>query len=157
MTRPVKLSLRFALTGAMACVTATVPAADQLIDRLRACATEVNDAKRLDCYDTTIGRSPRGRGDDIGVTGELLRSKRREAGLTEAAPQDMSAKVTSIIQPPSGKFVVTLDNGQVWNQQEVVSFPIQVGDIVTVRHGLLGALWMRNGHLNLETRVQRIR
>jgi hypothetical protein len=158
MTRSPKLSLRFALTGAMACVSAAAPAADQLIDRLRACATEVNDAKRLDCYDTAIGRSGGGREDDIGVTGELLRSKRREAGLTvTTTPQDMSAKVVSVIEAPSGKFVVTLDNGQVWSQQEVLEFALQAGDVVTVRHGVLGALWMSNGRRHLETRVQRIK
>jgi hypothetical protein len=156
MTRPAKLSLRFALTGAIACVTATAPAADQLIDRLRACAAEVKDAMRLHCYDMAIGRSQGGRDDDIGVTGELLRSKRRQAGLTEVAPRDMSAKVVSVIEAPSGTFVVTLDNGQIWSQEEALSFQLQPGDVVTVRHGVLGVLWMRNGHRHLETRVQRI-
>jgi hypothetical protein len=156
MTRPPVFTRRFVLTGAMVCAAATTPAADQVIDRVRACATEVNDAKRLACYDAAIGRSA-GRDDDIGVTGELLRSKRREAGLTvKAPPEDMSAKVVSVSLPPTGKFVVTLDNGQVWRQQEVLDFPLEKGDTVTVRHGLLGALWMSNGRRNLETRVQRV-
>ncbi len=69
----------------------------------------------------------------------------------------MSAKVVSVIEAPSGKFVVTLDNGQVWSQQEVLEFALQAGDVVTVRHGVLGALWMSNGRRHLETRVQRIK
>ena len=80
-----------------------------------------NDATRLDCYDTVIGRT-QGRDNDIGVTGELLRSKRRETRSTVTTPQDMSAKVVSVIKPPSGKFVVTLDNGQIWSQQEALDY-----------------------------------
>jgi hypothetical protein len=91
------------------------------------------------------------------VSGDLLRNKRREAGLTGTAPVDMSATVASVIQPLSGKFVVKLDNGQIWSQQEVLDFPLQEGDVVTVRHGVLGVLWMSNGRRHLETRVQRIK
>ena len=69
----------------------------------------------------------------------------------------MTAKVVAVVQPPLGKLVVTLDNDQVWAQQEVVDFPLQVGDVITVRQGLLGALWMSNGRRQLETRVQRVR
>jgi hypothetical protein len=153
MTRPAKLSLRFAFTGVMA----TTQAADPLIDRLRSCATEVNEAKRLACYDAAIGRSQGGRDDDIGVTGDLLRNKRREAELTVIIPEDMSATVVSVIQPLSAKLVITLDNGQIWSQREVLDFPLQVGDVVTVRHGVLGVLWMSNGRRRLETRVQCVR
>jgi len=32
-----------------------------------------------------------------------------------------------------------------------------VGDVVTVRHGLLGAMWMSNGRRRLQTRVERVR
>jgi len=94
MTRPAKLSLQFSLIGAMACVAATKQAADQLIDRLRSCATEVNEAKHLACYDA----------------------------------------------------------GQIWSPREVLDFPLQVGNVVTVRHGVLGVLWMSHGRRGLETR-----
>jgi hypothetical protein len=128
---------------------------DTVIDRMRTCATEANEAKRLACYDSAIGRS-QGGSEDVGVTGQLLRGKRKQAGLTEAPPQDMSATVVSLAQP-QGKWVVTLDNGQVWAQQEVLDFPLQVGDVITVKHGLLGALWMSNGRRRLQTRVERVR
>jgi hypothetical protein len=130
---------------------------DSLVDRMRACGTEADDAKRLACYDFAIGRSKSGENDDLGVTGELLRHKRREAGLTEAPPKDMSGKVVAIARPPFGKFVVILDNGQVWAQQELLDFSVEVGDVITIRSGLLGALWMTNGNRVAQTRVQRIK
>jgi hypothetical protein len=144
---PREMSLRFAFTGVMA----STQAADLLIDRLRSCATEVNEAKRLACYDAAIGRSQGGRDDDIGVTGDLLRNKRREAEATVMAPEDMCATVVSVIQPLSAKLVITLDNGQICSQREVLDFPLQVGDVVTVRHGVLGVLWMSNGRRWRET------
>ena len=75
-------------------------AADEVPQQMRVCGNEVNDAKRLACYDAAIGRTATS--DDVGLTGKLLRSKRREAGL-------------------------------------------------------LGALWLGDGHRNQETRVARTR
>ena len=129
-------------------------AADEVLQQMRVCGNEVNDAKRLACYDAAIGRT--GTSDDVGLTGKLLRSKRQEAGLTDAAPKSVHAKVVAVSRPPAGKFTVTLDNGQVWSQQESLDFPLEVGDEVTIRSGLLGALWLGVGHRNQETRVARM-
>jgi hypothetical protein len=124
---------------------------------MRNCATEADEAKRLVCYDSAIGRSKSGQNDDLGVTGELLRHKEKQAGLTEAPPKDMSGKVVAIARAPYGKFIVILDNGQVWAQQELLDFSLEVGDVITIRRGLLGALWMTNGNRRAETQVQRIK
>ena len=133
----------------------SVTAADEVPQQMRVCGNEVNDAKRLACYDAAIGRT--GTSDDVGLTGKLLRSKRQEAGLTDATPKSVHAKVVAVARPPAGRFIVTLDNGQVWSQQESIDFPLEVGDEVTIRSGLLGALWLGDGHRNQETRVARTR
>ena len=129
---------------------------DAVIDRMRTCATEPDEAKRLACYDLQIGRSKR-QNDDLGVTGELLRHKQKQAGITPAAPADVTAKVAALANRGSGKFVVTLDNGQVWAQQEVPDFTLQVGDVITLRRGVLGALWMVSPSGHDQIRVQRIK
>jgi hypothetical protein len=132
-------------------------AADEsVLAQVRACTLDANDAARLACYDSAIGRTRPGAENGIGVTGDLLRKQRRQAGMPEAALQPMHAKVAAVSRPPTGKIVVTLDNGQVWSQQEAIEFPIEVGDDVAIRSGLLGALWMVDGHRNRQTRVTRI-
>lgn len=128
---------------------------DPVIQRMRDCGTEMDHAKRLACYDSAIGRTETS--DDVGLTGKLLR-KRQQGKFAATAPKSVRAKVVAITRPPTGKFVVTLDNGQVWSQQEVLDFPLEVSDEVTIRPGLLGALWLVDEHRkNRETRVTRVR
>lgn len=152
-----KCTVGWLVTAALLSGQRLALAGDSLVERLRACGTESDDAKRLACYDFAIGRSKSGENDDLGVTGELLRQKQRQAGLTEAPPKDMRGKVVAIARPPYGKFVVILDSGQVWAQQELLDFSLEVGDVITIRRGLLGALWMTNGNRRAQTQVQRIK
>jgi hypothetical protein len=146
---------RWAVAAALLCGHGAVLGDDAVIDRMRACATESDEAKRLACYDQQIGRSKSGQNDDLGVTGELLRHKQKQAGITAATPADVTAKVAALANRGSGKFVVTLDNGQVWVQQEAPDFMLQVGDVITLRRGVLGALWMVSPSGRDQVRVQR--
>jgi hypothetical protein len=130
---------------------------ESVIDRMRICASEADEAKRLACYDFQIGRSKSGQNDDLGVTGELLRHKQKQAGIAAAPPDDMAGKVVEIANRGFGKFIVTLDNGQVWAQQEVPDFTLRVGDVITIRRGVLGALWMVSSGGHRQIRVQRIK
>lgn len=56
---------------------------------------------------------------------------------------EMRAGVTKVEFGPSGRFTVTLDNGQVWRQIEADSgharFAKKGGDRVTISHGMLGS------------------
>lgn len=129
---------------------------ESVIDRMRTCAGEADEAKRLACYDFQMGRSKIGQNEDLGVTGELLRQKQKQAGIATAPPDDMAGKVVGIANRGFGKFVVTLDNGQVWAQQEAPDFTVRVGDLITIRRGVLGALWMVNSKDHRQARVRRI-
>jgi hypothetical protein len=46
---------------------------------------------------------------------------------------------------------------ELYSLQELLDFSLEVGDVITIRRGLLGALWMTNGNRRAETRVQRIK
>jgi hypothetical protein len=152
-----KVTVCWVATTALICVPAPAPADDSVIDRVRACVTEADDAERLACYDFAIGRSKPGQNEDLGVTGELLRQRQRQAAPPASPPQEMSGKIVAISKRPYGKFVVTLDNGQVWAQSEVLDFSLELGDVVTIRRGVLGALWMVKGNHHAQTRVERIK
>src|SRR4030088_539798 len=79
-SRIMKVTVCCVVTTALTCVPVLAPADDSVIDRVRACVTETEDAKRLACYDFAIGRSKPGQNEDLGVTGELLRQRQRQAG-----------------------------------------------------------------------------
>ena len=152
-----KVNGRWAIAAALMCGHGAALGDDAVIDRMRACASEADEAKRLACYDLHIGRSKGRQNEDLGVTGELLRQKQKQAGITAATPADVTAKVATLANRGSGKFVVTLDNGQVWAQQEAPDFTLQVGDVITLRRGVLGALWMVSPSGREQVRVQRIK
>jgi hypothetical protein len=150
------LSARW-LAAAVLCSGATL--ADEVLDSVRQCVNQSDDAKRLACYDMAAGRTKAGRNDDLGVTNQLLHEKQRAAGISTPAPKDLnlSAEVQTVAKAAHRKLVVTLDNGQVWAQQEELDFPLAAGDSITIRRGMLGALYLGKTGQNLTTRVRRIR
>jgi hypothetical protein len=63
-----------------------------------------------------------------------------KAAEAAAAPTSVTGKVISVRFRKFGEFVVTLDNGQVWEQIEpMASAVVRVGDTVTVRKAVLGS------------------
>jgi hypothetical protein len=147
-----KVSGRGALAGAWILGCGAALAAESVIDRMRSCATELEDAKRLACYDLQIGRSNSGGNDDLGVNRELPHRNQKQAPSTPP-PENPRGKVVAIANRGFGKFLVTLDNGQVWAQQDVPDFTLRVGDAVSIRRGALGALWMVSSSGRNQTRV----
>ncbi len=135
---------------------AAAVAADATNDHMRACVSEADDARRLACYDKAMGRTP-GQPADFGLTPELIRKKQVQAGVSPAAPAKLSAAVTRVATQAFGRIAVTLDNGQVWAQQDDQEFPINPGDVVTIKAGLLGAIWMQHPSRNIQTRVKRVK
>jgi hypothetical protein len=91
------------------------------------------------------------------MTPELLHKQQVEAGVKAPPPppESLSAKVAKIGTYGSGLLVVTLDNGQVWQQQESGYLQLAVGDAVKVSRGMFGALWMDDAS-HRRTRVKRI-
>lgn len=114
------------------------------------CAGVHGDAERLACYDQAFGKPA----DTV--------APEKQFGLTEqvakpTTPASLTAAVTSLDRLRDGKFVVTLDNSQVWSQSEINSqADVQVGDAVTVRRGLLGS-YLLVTKAGIATRVKRVR
>jgi hypothetical protein len=147
----------FGMAIALCTVTHVAAFAEEpAIDRLRACASESEDARRLACYDREMGRPERAADEDIGMNPDLRRQKEKEVG---AAPKErsMTATVARVSEREYGKLLVMLDNGQVWAQTEARLFPLEAGNVVTVRPGALGSWWMMGPNGNVRTRVKRIK
>ena len=72
---------------------------------------------------------------EFGVSNGPLAAKRQAKSL-----KDISAVVTNVATRARGELVVTLDNGQVWQQNQAVDyFPLHVGDTVEISSGALGS------------------
>jgi len=131
------------------------------------CAGMSDDHARLACYDSIFrgggaqqqgapSGSPEAAAQASAATGAAAPPARgnpqEDFGLTEAAkeardpeaaarvPQSINGKVASVARRPTGEFVATLDNGQVWTQ--IDSYPtvrLSPGDTVTIKKASLGS------------------
>jgi hypothetical protein len=110
-------------------VVVSIPVASAAESGVRACYGEKDDARRLACYDTEVGRM---------VTARI------------------AAHVAGITRKASGRVVVRLDNEDVWEQSEDgPDLGLAVGDSVTIEKGMLGSYWM-SGHSSVAIKVRRV-
>lgn len=133
---------------------------DALRQALKHCAAEHDDARRLACYDAEVARlgelppppTPEQKFGARGALAQVHEAKREEPRL-----EKLEGTVTAIAVRPGGELVVTLDNGQVWQQLPIgESFRLKVGDRVTVKPGALGSYAMTSPY-GRSAKVRRIR
>lgn len=129
------------------------------MEALRGCVAQEDAARRLSCYDRAMGREtqdavpqsanlsappasvPANDASKFGYRGAIAREemdRRKEEGLDQ-----VSGVVTEVGRLPLGQYVVTLDNGQVWEQLRSNSrLSIDVGDSVTIKGAALGSFML---------------
>lgn len=116
--------------------------ASGLIDSVHACAQESDDAKRLACYDNAAGHAP-----PLGAAISHPAPKDDRAAVFAPTPPkatQITASITHITRRADGRFVITLDNGQIWSEAETKErLSVNTGDIVSIRSELLGAHYLR--------------
>ncbi len=162
--RPV-LRLAFTLAWSVGALLATAvvvtaaSAASVATDPSR-CATIDGDAARLACFDAAFPRggpqSPPAANSNppaaaaapppeavFGVN-DTVRRARGERPAAEAAPPSIESTLARLDTLESGRFRVTLANGQVWEQVEPsLRFQPRTGETITVRQAALGSYLMR--------------
>jgi hypothetical protein len=141
-------------------------AAQTVTPALRACRAETDGVKRLACYDREMARM-----DEPGHLAPVAPtaaqppaqppvSPTERFGLSpeavtthDAAPSKLTARVTSVSQKAHGRYLITLDNGQVWLQTEDnLGFSPQAGGSVTISRGMLGAYYMADKYYVVSVR-----
>jgi hypothetical protein len=168
-----------ALAAIALSMSALCAAAASLADQVRSCAAERTDSARLACFDRlaaavakTEDRASPGRpiatAPGASATPSASRpsapSPEAEFGirggpLAEHAPRvkEIAGTVAKIGRLPRGRLMITLDNGQTWEQNEPVDyFPLAVGDHVRIRAAALGS-YMLYAPFKRATRVSRVR
>lgn len=145
--------------------------ADETAEKLRTCVNEADEVRRLACYDREMGRPaatmpagetanpasspapPLTAEERFGLNYEQERRKQN----VEQAPdlKRLTSSITKITQRTRGELVMTLENGQIWTQNEAQSFIVKVGDPITIKAAALGSFIMSNAS-GRTTRVKRM-
>lgn len=140
--------------------------AQQVPERLVACAGKVDDAERLACYDSAVksmGAEARAASEAREAEAKAAKAaaaaaaasaaaaaaakadaERKDSFGKAAAPSEVvaeiSATITEVLKDASAKSVFVLDNGQIWRQADAFNLPnAKVGSAVTIKRGALGS------------------
>lgn len=96
--------------------------------------------------------------DKFGYKGNIAREELDKQKQAEEASGTLTAKVAEVSAPPNGGLVVTLDNGQVWQQKTADrGIHIKVGDQVTIKRATLGSFLLTSDTVNGSMRVSRVK
>ena len=170
------------LMGSVALASAGVAQA-QTPDRLIACASKVDDAERLACYDSVVkglgaearaaseAREQDAKAAKAAAAAAASAAAARAAAEAEAARKDsfgkpasqeavseLTAAITEVLKDASGKAVFVLDNGQIWRQADGFALPnAKVGAQVTIKRGSLGSFRLVPANSNRSVQVIRMR
>lgn len=95
--------------------------------------------------------------EEFGLS-EVAKRARDPEKARESMPESITAVVARLSMRPTGEAVVSLDNGQVWEQAETAttSVRLKAGDAVTIRKAALGSYVLVTPS-RMSVRVRRIR
>jgi hypothetical protein len=138
--------MRSTIFAALICVAATSgTGAAELPEPLEACVAMRRDSERLACYDRAVEALGSGAAAPAPSPADMFGANVD----TENSPEDsdnkrdelrqISGSVISTRHGEDGMIILTLDNGQVWRQQDGnVTLTIDSGDPVTVVRASMG-------------------
>jgi hypothetical protein len=128
---------------------------------MRACVEEKNDTRRLACFDEHMRGQTPGVASPVSAAAPAASpapaaaTSEQQFGMNKAierqqqvAPESKSppplkklnAHIKAISYKRQGEAVITLDNGEVWEESEISShLPLHPGDGVTIKRGVLGS------------------
>lgn len=92
--------------------------------------------------------------DEFGADGKLRRDRDEASGKKQL--ERIEAVIVKVQKKHYGEHVVTLDNGQVWEQREVTwNLKLKEGDVVTIERGAFSSYFLKRGR-DRPTKVRRI-
>ena len=144
---------------------------------LKSCAAMEDPVERLACYDTLAGRLPADTAPSSTAAFKPVDSVKPSASAVEPAPDAESAfglekkkkpkeekldelrvKWTKKQKDASGKWIITLDNGQVWHQIDRRFFRfIDPEQRVVIYPGVLGSYFLGEPERKNGIRVERVK
>lgn len=139
--------MRTVLTLTLSTLLAASATADSVTNQLKGCSTIKADAERLKCYDALSNSLEQRAEENFG---------QEQRQVVEEAPDSIEATITQIDQAAYGKLLITLDNGQVWRQNDSGRVNWKSGDKVIVERALFGSFKMKSASGGRTLRVKRV-
>jgi hypothetical protein len=128
---------------------------DTLSDGLRRCASETGQTQRLACFDKLAASLPKVEADKFGMTADIAH-KRAPTEDYDNKKEVLTGTIRALRQGPRGELIFTLDNNQVWRQdQPSPNISFSVGEAVRIEHGSMSSLWLAADH-GRKTKVRRV-
>ena len=128
---------------------------DTVSDGLRHCAGETDQTQRLACFDALAAALPKVQADKFGMTADIAH-KRAPTEDYGSKSEVLTGKIRALRQGSRGELIFTLDNDQVWRQdQPSANISFSVGETVRIEHGALSSLWLAADH-GRKTKVKRV-
>jgi hypothetical protein len=121
-------------------------AAVELPEALKPCLAMRRDSERLACFDRAAAAIEAGQADAAATSPESLFGSNAEVAQTSGKSdskrdelKQISGSAAYTHRTDEGMIVLTLDNGQVWRQQDAnVTLTIEPGDAVNVVRASMG-------------------
>ncbi|WP_051215768.1 hypothetical protein [Ferrimonas futtsuensis] len=133
---------------------------DKAAEAVVNCASQTDKLDRLVCFDQlgkpvragtpTKPAAPQAASPDATDERFGLSDKRPEE------PEAIEAAVSKLQQDPYGKFIVTLDNGQVWKQIDSKRFRLKKDKPITIKKASLGSFMLSQEGSSKSARVKRL-
>lgn len=163
---------------------ATTVHAESIGDALAQCSKEGNSLQRLVCYDRVVKDIKQYSGlEDSIKRGYPVPTANASAPTTPAKPampaspsvqaenqfglehkqpigedvDSLSGNISSLDRTLRGKYVITLDNGTVWEQTDSDKLKLSDGETVTIERGILGAFYLTRSDVDRRMKVKRIK
>lgn len=132
-----------------ACAWPIAASAQGTADAGHPCATTVDRAQRLACYDRAFPPPPAVHEaaaaravDSFGLPRAATPMRSAGPSASDAEPDAIEARVSGVEQA-GGRRTVALANGQRWSVEGGAAGPLAAGDVVTIRKGALGSHMLR--------------
>lgn len=158
--------------------------AETIGDALAKCSKEGNSLQRLVCYDRVVKDINQYSGLEESIRrgypvpaanaatpatpakpampSAPAAKAENEFGLEHKQPigddvDSMSGAISSLDRTLRGKYVITLDNGTVWEQTDSDKLKLKDGETVTIERGILGAFYLTRSDVDRRMKVKRIK
>ncbi|WP_444886746.1 hypothetical protein [Microbulbifer sp. JMSA008] len=137
---------RFFIISLLAILTSSVYA-DSLGKQLKHCSKVTSNTDRLACYDKLSNSIEKRAEQNFG----------QEYKQTVETPDSIEARITEIQESTHNKKIVTLENGQIWKQNDTGRIFWKAGDLIIVERAMFGSFFMKPADGGKKMRVKRLK